>query len=183
MRTKLKGSDTSHDSFKEVCIILSMPLYAAEFQADALNKEWTRRVSVPAILVIAGIIPIAPLTQKYVNRRKGDVDKKLVFWKEKSKKKWTLRLLTHLEPWPSMVWLICTSQRYFQEYFWSYLRKTKKIEGLVCIILCTILYKLYNECIGFTFFLWFFKLLSFFRLLLAIFIHFWVSLTNSCFFS
>lgn len=112
----------------------SILLYGAEVWADAMDKEKYRRrlarvqrvcalrvasayrtVSEPAVLVIAGVIPVALLAKerKAVYHRKAEVGKAMASrderartleiwqaaWERESRGRWTASLITHVKPW------------------------------------------------------------------------------------
>ena len=112
----------------------SVLLYGAEVWADALDKEVHRKrlaqvqrrgalrvasayrtVSEPAVMVIAGVIPVALLAKerKAIYRRKGENLREVVAreerqrtlnewqlsWQNEPRGKWTARLIDKLDPW------------------------------------------------------------------------------------
>lgn len=146
-------------------------LYGSEVWADALSKEMYRKklaqvqrraalrvvsayrtVSEPAVLVVAGVIPVALLAQErkrlYIRKRRtGEVgtanerDATLAewqrLWETEARGRWTARLIPRLGPWISRkhgeVDYYLTQFLTGHGYFRSYLHRMGKMDSGVCL--------------------------------------------------
>lgn len=151
--------------------VQSVLLYGAEVWADALNKELYRKrlaqvqrraalrvtsayrtVSEPAVLVVAGIVPIALLAQErkraYIRKRQtgedGPSDERDTtlnvwqrLWEDDGRGRWTARLIPYLRPWVTRrhgeVDFYLTQFLTGHGYFRSYLRRMGKMDSEVCL--------------------------------------------------
>lgn len=150
----------------------SILLYGAEVWAEAMNKECYRKrlgdvqrkgalrvacayrtVSEPAVLVIAGVIPIALLAQerRAVYLRKAEVGKKTAgdeerrrtldrwqtSWEQDTRGRWTARLITQVGPWIERrhgeIDYYLTQLLSGHGYFRSYLYRMGKSASMDCL--------------------------------------------------